>query len=126
MCTPSRTSLMTGYFPAQHGVLWTIEEDMPDTNYPQIELPLPDQLDNIATVATSAGYEAVFKGKFHMVKKSEGPDGNWTQSDVGKYGWARWNPPVSMRLYTYLSKKHHVVSLVEFSLFLSLALALPD
>lgn len=47
-------------------------------------------------LTTAAGYEAVFKGKFHMVKKAQGPDGQWQPSDVGQYAWKRWNSPVSM------------------------------
>lgn len=35
MCSPSRATLFTGRFPAQHGVRWTLEEDMPNTLYPQ-------------------------------------------------------------------------------------------
>ena len=46
MCSPSRATLMTGYFPAQHGVKYTLEEDMPSPQYPQVELPL--DLPNIA------------------------------------------------------------------------------
>jgi hypothetical protein len=34
MCSPSRATLMTGYFPAQHGVKWTLEESMPDDHTP--------------------------------------------------------------------------------------------
>ena len=29
MCSPARSTLMSGYFPAQHGVKYTLEEDMP-------------------------------------------------------------------------------------------------
>jgi len=63
MCSPSRATLFTGRYPAQHGVHWTLEEDMPNTRHPQTEMPRPDQLDNMATMAIAAGYEAVFKGK---------------------------------------------------------------
>ena len=38
MCSPSRASLLTGYFPAQHGVKYTLEDNMPDDEYPQVEL----------------------------------------------------------------------------------------
>ena len=33
MCSPSRATLVTGYFPAQHGVKYTLEEDMPAPEY---------------------------------------------------------------------------------------------
>ena len=29
MCSPARSTLMSGYFPAQHGVKYTLETDMP-------------------------------------------------------------------------------------------------
>ena len=87
MCSPARSTWMTGYFPAQHGVKYTLEEDMPADQYPQVELPLV--LPNIATVMSAAGYNVVYKGKWHMSK----PAGEqWVPSDVGQYGFQRWNP----------------------------------
>jgi arylsulfatase A-like enzyme len=60
---------------------------MPNNQYPQVELPLG--LKNIATVMSAAGYTVVYKGKWHCSK----PAGEqWVPSDVGKYGFQRWDP----------------------------------
>ena len=89
MCSPARATLMSGYFPAQHGVKYTLEESLTGAQYPQVTLPLPAKLTNIATVMTAAGYNCVYKGKFHLVK----PAGStYVPSDVGQYGFTRWNP----------------------------------
>ena len=89
MCSPARSTWMTGYFPAQHGVKYTLEQDMPASEgYPQVELST--SFANLATVMTSAGYNSVYKGKFHCVKPA-GPD--WAPSDLAQYGFSRWNPP---------------------------------
>lgn len=90
MCSPSRASLLTGYFPAQHGVHWTLEQNMPDNQYPQAALPL--DLPNLATVMKAAGYSTPYKGKFHVTKPAS-PDGTWAPEDVGRYGFERWDPP---------------------------------
>jgi choline-sulfatase len=37
MCSPARSTLMSGYFPAQHGVKYTLETNMPAPEYPQVE-----------------------------------------------------------------------------------------
>lgn len=88
MCSPARSTWMTGYFPAQHGVKYTLESDMPADQYPQVELPT--DLPNLATVAKAAGYTPVYKGKWHLNK----PAGEaFVPDDVGKYGWTGWNPP---------------------------------
>jgi choline-sulfatase len=88
MCSPARSTWLTGYFPAQHGVKYTLEEDMPACQYPQVELPLG--LKNIATVMSAAGYNVVYKGKWHCSK----PAGDhWAPSDLAKYGFQRWDPP---------------------------------
>jgi arylsulfatase A-like enzyme len=86
MCSPSRATLMSGYFPAQHGVKYTLEEDMDD-----FQVPLPLDLKNIATVMSAAGYHVPYKGKWHLSKI--GSAGHWVPEDVNQYGFERWDLP---------------------------------
>jgi len=88
MCSPSRATFFTGLFPAQHGVKDTIEPDVPD--YPVQQLPL--NIPNLADVMEAAGYEVVFKGKWHL---SLPPTPRLTPfSDaLEPYRFSRWNPP---------------------------------
>ncbi len=90
MCSPARATIQTGFFPAQHGVKYTLETYMNPPEYPQVEMPLPDKFSNIATVMAAAGYNVVYKGKWHLVKPKSGTD--YVPSDVGQYGYQRWNP----------------------------------
>jgi choline-sulfatase len=89
MCSPSRASMMTGYFPAQHEVRYTLEEDMPASQYPQVELST--KLKNLASVMKAAGYDPVYKGKWHISKPGNGE--SFTPADLEKYGFGRWDPP---------------------------------
>ena len=89
MCSPARSTLMSGYFPAQHGVKYTLETDMPAPQYPQVELAT--SFKNPATVVAAAGYTPVYKGKFHCNKPANGS--TWVPSDVNQYGFTRWDPP---------------------------------
>lgn len=92
MCSPARSTLMSGYFPAQHGVKYTLEEDMPFPEYPyQVELPRPPVLSNPATVMKAAGYNVIYKGKWHCSKPAQKEDAQ--PSDLERYGFSRWNPP---------------------------------
>ncbi len=102
MCSPSRSTLLTGLFPAQHGVKYTLEQDMPASDeFPQVELS-PD-IPNLATVISAAGYAVPYKGKWHCNKAAANvdvwateppctPDEGWVPEDVTKYGFQRWNP----------------------------------
>ncbi len=89
MCSPARSTLMSGFFPAQHGVKYTLETDMPSPQYPQVELATSFR--NPATVVAAAGYTPVYKGKFHCNKPANGS--TWVPSDVNQYGFTRWDPP---------------------------------
>jgi choline-sulfatase len=88
MCSAARATLMTGYFPAQHGVKYTLELSMTGARNPQVEMPL--DLPNLATVMSAAGYAPVYKGKWHLNKPADGSV--WAPQDVGQYGFTRWNP----------------------------------
>jgi choline-sulfatase len=89
MCSPARSTLLSGYFPAQTGVKYTLESYMSGPQYPQVTLPLPDKMKNVATVMSSVGYNPVYKGKFHVTKYT---GDQYVPEDVGQYGFTRWDP----------------------------------
>lgn len=89
MCSPSRASMFSGYFPAQHGVKYTLEDDMPSPQYPQVQFPT--NLKNVGTAMAAAGYEVVYKGKWHLSKPANGSE--FTTSDLDPYSFNAWNPP---------------------------------
>jgi choline-sulfatase len=92
MCSPSRASLFTGYFPVQHGVTDTLSFG---TRFSAQERVLPPDLPNMATVFAAAGYDVAYKGKWHLSKPLADPDNPeaWTPEDVAIYGFNRWDPP---------------------------------
>jgi choline-sulfatase len=101
MCSPSRATMMTGMFPAQHGVKYCLEANMPAPQYPQVELST--DLVNIGTTMAAAGYATPYKGKWHCNKPADintapalqppcTPDEGWVPDDVNQFGFERWNP----------------------------------
>lgn len=89
-CTPARNALFTGLFPAQHRAFHTLTEDFPQSQpEPQLDPSLP----NLATILKSAGYDVVYKGKWHMSNGVQGADGNYIYDDISRYGFDGWNPP---------------------------------
>ena len=61
---------------------------MPDDEFPQVEMP--PGFKNMASVMSAAGYNVVYKGKWHLSK----PAGSqFEPSDAAEYGFNRWNPP---------------------------------
>jgi choline-sulfatase len=90
MCTPSRISLFTGLFPQQNHSPWTLTEDYAQTpTEPQLDPSLP----NLATCLLEAGYDVVYKGKWHLSHGVHGVDGAWIEEDISRYGFSGWEAP---------------------------------
>jgi choline-sulfatase len=88
MCSASRSTLFTGLYPAQHGVVATLTSGGPlSPSEPQ----LPRDIQNMARMLASAGYDVQYRGKWHMSKGSDG--GKPTAADVAAYGFGGWLEP---------------------------------
>lgn len=100
-CTPSRASLMTSLYPAQHGLKNLLFCDDPDDKTQRRTPQLSPDLPTIATVMAEAGYHVVLKGKFHLSRpvqwNTEEERHYWSDADVpfmaDRYGFHEWNPP---------------------------------
>lgn len=88
MCSPSRSTFFTGLYPAQHGVTATLTEG--GTVSPT-EPTLPLDVQNMAGLLDSAGYNVHYRGKWHMSKGADG--GDPSGADVAAYGFQGWIPP---------------------------------
>ncbi|WP_433611757.1 sulfatase-like hydrolase/transferase [Prescottella agglutinans] len=88
MCSPSRSTFFTGLYPAQHGVTATLTEG--GTVSPT-ETTLPLDIQNMARLLESAGYNVHYRGKWHMSKGADG--GDPSSADVAAYGFQGWIPP---------------------------------
>lgn len=90
MCTASRNSLFTGLYPAQHHAAATLTEDYAQSpTEPQLDPSLP----NLATCLKEAGYDVVYKGKWHMTSRVEAADGTYIDDDISRYGFDEWGAP---------------------------------
>ena len=92
-CSPSRALMMTGRFAPTNRVTRTFL-------WPG--LVHKNRQPNIASLLSEkAGYEVVWKGKWHLSYASNAAPGNggedWTEADIqameDNYGWSGWNPP---------------------------------
>ena len=100
-CSPSRATLMTSLYPAQHGVKDVIRIDDPKDRVQNHLSILPSRLPNLATVMAEAGYHVVLKGKFHLSRpvayNREMKRYYWSEADIAhmaeRYGFHGWNPP---------------------------------
>ncbi len=86
MCSPSRATLFTGLYPAHHGVLDTLTES---DKYEYNDLPLDMQ--NMARLLKSVGYQVIYQGKWHLSRGAEQYDPS--PEEVAAYGFDGWIPP---------------------------------
>lgn len=90
MCSPARNTIFTGLFPAQHESFDTLTEGFEQS---ESEHQLDPSLPNLATCLKAAGYEVVYKGKWHLSKGVDGCDDTHIDDDIARYGFDLWNPP---------------------------------
>jgi arylsulfatase A-like enzyme len=95
MCSPSRTTLFTGIYPAKHKVSQTLTIGGPlSPSEPTISASLP----NIMNVLWGEGYDVQYRGKWHMSKGVAGNGAvtnydNLTPADISLFGAMGWVVP---------------------------------
>ena len=100
VCSPSRASIMSGKFPARHGITdWigarTGEEWRKQNRFNKLLPPeyihnLPHEYTTLPEALKEAGYKTFFAGKWHL-----GSEGSWPENhgfDINKGGWNTGSP----------------------------------
>jgi arylsulfatase A-like enzyme len=100
VCSPSRASIMSGKFPARHGITdWigarTGEEWRKQNRFNKLLPPeyihnLPHEYTTLPEALKEAGYKTFFAGKWHL-----GSEGSWPEDhgfDINKGGWNTGSP----------------------------------
>jgi arylsulfatase A-like enzyme len=88
MCSPSRSTLFTGTYPAQHQVTQTLTEG---GVYSDGEIQLNNQTPNIGRILDDIGYDVQYRGKWHLSKGADG--GDPLAKDISLYGFKGWIGP---------------------------------
>lgn len=84
MCSPSRATLLTGRYPAEHGVTDTLTTGAVASTLRDLAPSTP----NMATVLASAGYNVQYRGKWHLSRNAYTADA--TPAQVAAYGFNGW------------------------------------
>lgn len=90
MCTPARTTLFTGLYPAQHLSVDTLSEGFVQS---EAEHQLNPTYPNVGSVLTAAGYEVAYIGKYHLSKGIIQQNGVNIWDDIERYSFTSWDPP---------------------------------
>ena len=90
MCTAARNTLFTGLFATQHHSISTLTEGFSQS---ASEHQLDPTLPNLATCLKEAGYDVIYKGKWHMTSHVQAADGSFVEDDISRYGFDAWDAP---------------------------------
>lgn len=88
MCSPSRTTLFTGTYPAQHGVTQTLTWG---GRYSDAETTLDPSLFNMARMLQQEGYDVQYRGKWHLSKGDT--ENDLSSSQIALTGFQGWIAP---------------------------------
>jgi arylsulfatase A-like enzyme len=100
VCSPSRASIMTGQFPARHGITdwigaasgeeWRKQKRFNRLLPPKYVHNLPASIVTMPEALRAGGYSTFFTGKWHL-----GDKGSWPEDhgfDINKGGWDKGSP----------------------------------
>ncbi|MFT4048414.1 MAG: sulfatase-like hydrolase/transferase [Solirubrobacterales bacterium] len=89
MCSPSRSTFISGLMPARHRVVDTLTDDGP---FSFTETQLSPELPNFGKMLKAAGYDVHWRGKWHVTK---GADGTCQPqpADLEAFGFDGWIAP---------------------------------
>lgn len=96
MCSPSRATLFTGLYTAQHGVKETLQFDWPNddgTTKHTTQTTLQPGLQTMGRMLLDAGYDVQYRGKWHVSKDPTGTLPVQSPRDLEQYGFPGWIPP---------------------------------
>jgi choline-sulfatase len=97
MCSPSRATLFTGLYTAQHGVKEVLQYGGPDDGCGSSDhtgqTTLQPGLQNVGRMLLDAGYDVQYRGKWHISKDPTGTLAVQSPHDLGQYGFPGWIPP---------------------------------
>jgi arylsulfatase A-like enzyme len=89
MCSPSRASIFTGVYPAEHGVKQVLQYGAETAD----QATLQPSRRNMANLLASAGYDVQYRGKWHISKDPSGTLAVQSRRDLEHYGFLGWLPP---------------------------------
>jgi arylsulfatase A-like enzyme len=92
MCSPSRSTLFSGLYPAQHGVTDTLSFG---GKYSITEPVLNPSLSSMAQILWEH-YDVQYRGKWHMSKGGMNaihPEKSLMQAEVAQFAFRGWTPP---------------------------------
>jgi len=91
MCSPSRATIFTGVYPAEHGVTEVLQDGTSAAAVAQHTLQ-PSRK-NLADLLASAGYDVQYRGKWHMSKDPSGTMFVQSRRDLEHYRFKGWLSP---------------------------------